>query len=304
MKYLWLMIILSISSCSTNSSKEDEEPITSTAPSFKDWEDRNLSKEFEDYWYSGTSEISSYELSQARYGELRSGTAVMVFVTEPFDMVQQVKADQEDGNVQSVLKLNATRNFNTGIYPYTLMSSTFYPLEKDQNAIKIAGSIQEWCGHTYMQLNQRDDRYQAVLHSYFQSEGNRNFDIGLTMTENQIPIQLRLGPQNMPVGSFEMIPSVEFLRLKHHEARAYSVNAQLDTLDDEFVYSVKFPALKRTISFRTQKTFPFKILSWKDNYEDGGSPMVSSGTLKKTIKTDYWNKNSNADQILRNSLAL
>jgi len=45
---------------------------------------RNISQEFKDYWYAGKAEISSYKLEQARYGELRDGTAALIFVTEDF----------------------------------------------------------------------------------------------------------------------------------------------------------------------------------------------------------------------------
>ena len=42
----------------------------------------DLSQDFKDYWYDGSAEISSYQLYQERYGEMREGTAVMIFVTE------------------------------------------------------------------------------------------------------------------------------------------------------------------------------------------------------------------------------
>lgn len=41
-------------------------------------------QQFKDYWYAGKAEITSYKLEQARYGELRDGKAVLVYVTEPF----------------------------------------------------------------------------------------------------------------------------------------------------------------------------------------------------------------------------
>ena len=34
-----------------------------------------------EYWYAGEAEITSYELNQARYGEIHKGKAVTVFVT-------------------------------------------------------------------------------------------------------------------------------------------------------------------------------------------------------------------------------
>ena len=51
-----------------------------------------LSREFKEYWYAGKAEITSYELEQARYGELRKGNAVLIYVTEPFLSEKQVKS--------------------------------------------------------------------------------------------------------------------------------------------------------------------------------------------------------------------
>nr|WP_240961636.1 septum formation inhibitor Maf [Nonlabens sp. Ci31] len=305
MKSFWMSALaLMLVSCNNNINVEkDGKTIIGEDPMAK-LEDRQLSQEFKDYWFNGTAEISSYELSQARYGEMREGTAVMIFVTEPFDKKDQIKADQTKKTNRPVLKLNATRDFNTGIYPYSIMSSTFLPLDKKDNAIKIATSIQEWCGHTYMQLNQDGNQYDVMLHSYFQSEGNTAFEVDNVITENQLAAQLRLDPKEMPVGEIQMIPSTEYLRLKHVETKPYDAVAKLSETTDGYLYSVKFTELGRTIAFKTEKEFPYRILSWMDRYKDGAAPMVSTGTLQKTIKTPYWKQNANKDAVRRDSLGL
>ncbi|MEM1407815.1 MAG: septum formation inhibitor Maf, partial [Bacteroidota bacterium] len=43
-----------------------------------------VNSEFNNYWYAGKAEITSYELKQSRYGEVHDGEAVLIFVTEPF----------------------------------------------------------------------------------------------------------------------------------------------------------------------------------------------------------------------------
>ena len=109
-----------------------------------------------EYWYSGLAEVNTYELSQARYGEMRSGTAALIFVTEPFLIEEQVKSDYPDSdpdNVMSVLKCNLTKQFHTGIYPYSIMTSVFTPVDKPQTPVKVVSSCQEWCGTTYSQVN-------------------------------------------------------------------------------------------------------------------------------------------------------
>ena len=50
-------------------------------------------KAFNNYWYGGTAELSSFTLRQARYGEIHEGEAVLIFVTEPFSESKQVKLD-------------------------------------------------------------------------------------------------------------------------------------------------------------------------------------------------------------------
>lgn len=306
MKYIIISLLLTCSliACDTKINEKTINKDSTVKKPKKDIENRNLSTAFKEYWFNGTAEISSYTLNQARYGEIREGNAVLIFVTEDFDKKDQVKADQQNNNNIPVLKLNATKNFITGIYPYHIMSSTFLPLDKKEHAIKIATSIQEWCGHTYMQLNHRDDKYKVTLFSYFQSEGNNEFEIESVITENQLAAQLRFGPSEMPTGQIKIIPSTEYLRLKHVPTKAYEAVAKLNELEDGYVYSVKFKELNRTIAFKTEKEFPFRILSWMDRYEDGGAPTVSTGTLNKTINTAYWNQNTNKDTIMRDSLGL
>ena len=99
-----------------------------------------LSQEFKAYWYSGEAEITSYALKQPRYGQIRKGHAVLIYVTEPFSAQKQVKADNPDASNIPVLKLNSTKKYLTGIYPYSLMSSTFYPVHDNGHALKVSFS--------------------------------------------------------------------------------------------------------------------------------------------------------------------
>jgi hypothetical protein len=53
---------------------------------------------FNEYWYAGKAEITSYTLTQVRYGEIHTGIAVNIFVTEDFLPKKQVKADYPNKN--------------------------------------------------------------------------------------------------------------------------------------------------------------------------------------------------------------
>ena len=63
---------------------------------------RQVSEKWKEYWYSGKAEITSYDLEQARYGELRKGEAVLVFVTEDFLPEEQVKVNKATESTVSV----------------------------------------------------------------------------------------------------------------------------------------------------------------------------------------------------------
>ncbi len=277
-----------------NNKKEDT---NQAAPS------RNLSQEFKDYWYAGKAEITSYKLSQARYGELRQGTAALIFVTEDFLPKEQVKADRSNDNNIPILKLNATKKFNTGIYPYSVMTSTFYPINEQRHAIKVSQSMQEWCGHVYAQLNNRED-FEIMSHSYFEGEADQELNISKAILENELWTQLRINPQELPVGDFEAIPDLAFIRMKHVALKAYPANGTLTKGN----YTLKFPSLDRTLSITFTQEFPYTITSWEETFKSGfgsnAQQLTTTATAIKTIKSPYWNKNSNADAPLRTSLGL
>lgn len=262
-----------------------------------------LPEEFKAYWYANTAEISVFKLNQARYGEMREGNAVLVFVTEPFLTDQQVKADKTSDNSSSVLKLNATKNFNTGIYPYSIMQSVFYPVANNQHALKISCSVQEWCGQVYMQLNNRSE-FEVGLHSYFEGEADKNFNLDQAILENELWTQLRLDPTSLPTGDLEIIPAFEFLRLQHIPLKTYSAHATL-THD---LYTITYPDLNRELSITFNPNFPYDILSWEETISHGqdANPktMTTTATRQKLTLSDYWNKNTNADLALREKLGL
>ncbi len=285
----------------TSSKKEQTPQSTEQLPV------KPLSEDFKNYWYNGDAEITSYSLEQARYGELRSGTAVMIYVTEPFLPGKQVKADRNSSENISVLKLNATKNFTTGIYPYSIMSSTFYPVQDNQHALKVTASIQEWCGQVYTQLNNRDS-FEVVSHSYFEKEGDQDISLEKTYLENELWNKIRINPEDLPVDKLNVIPSMEYMRLVHQPIKAYEAFASIKKNDELTTYTLSYPGLKRTLQINFSNSFPYTIESWTDTYPSGYGPNTKFLTTKaskiKTLKTPYWRQNGNEDVSLRNSLGL
>ena len=184
---------------------------------------------FAAYWYQGLAEITSYDLEQARYGELHPGEAVLVFVTEPFLEAEQVKADDPnaDGAV-TVMKMNATRKFLTGVYPYSMMTSVFTPVQRAQHGptLKVTTSSQEWCGHTFTQLNRIAEGYRLQLFSYFEGEGNQDRTLGAPL-EDGLWTLLRLNPDALPTGDLTLVPGTIYQRLSHLDLQPHAATATL-----------------------------------------------------------------------------
>ncbi len=268
---------------------------------------KSLSEDFKKYWYAGTAEISSYQLEQARYGEIRKGNAVLIYVTEDFLPKEQVKADGQNKNNIPVLKLNATKKFNTGIYPYSIMQSTFYPVADNQHAIKVSSSMQEWCGHVYAQLNNRN-QFEVMSHSYFQNEADQEFALNKAILENELWTKIRIDPENLPQGELKIIPSFEYSRLRHQEIKAYTANVSLIKENTSHVYTIEYPKLQRSLSIRFNSSFPYEIESWTETFKSGFGPnakeLTTTATKIKSIKSAYWGKNSNKDEVLREELGL
>lgn len=267
------------------------------------WPERNLSADFKDYWFNGEAEITSYALDQSRYGEPRTGTAVLIYVTEDFLSQAQVKADEQNKDNIPVLKLNATKNFTTGIYPYSIMQSTFLPVAGTSHALKITTSIQEWCGQVFMQLNNRDN-FKIRSYSYFATEGDQDLELKKTFLENEIWTQLRIDPESLPTGDLEMIPSFEFIRLAHIDIKSYKAFAEFFLDEDLGVYQITYPHLNRELRIYYQPNFPFLIEKWEEVTQRNGEMHKTTAVKMESIRSPYWSKNTNNDLPLRDNLNL
>lgn len=301
---LFTLLVVSLESCKDATQNRELALHTEAKPKAAK---EPLTEAFKKYWYAGEAEITSYKLEQARYGEIREGNAVLIYVTEPFHNKKQVKADRSNPDNIPVLKLNSTKNYLTGIYPYSIMSSSFYPVHNNQHAVKVTFSAQEWCGQVFAQLNNRAS-FEVSTHSYFESEGDANFKLEKEILENELWNMIRINPELLPIGNLKIIPSLEYTRMAHKELKAQKANAILTQVGDLSTYTITYPELERTLVITFTTSFPHVIENWSDSFKSGfGSKakiMTSTATKLKTIKSPYWRKNSNEFLPLRDSLGL
>jgi hypothetical protein len=260
--------------------------------------------EFWSYWGDNQAELSGYRLTQPRYGEKRAGTAVLVFVTEDMSDSLRVKADpgkHPKSDVYPVLKLNAIRDFQTGIYDYNVMTSTFARVSPGWPVAKLSFSSQEWCGHVWHQLIPRGNRIASVSHSYFDGEADATSDLELPkdgVFEDALPILLRgLGMPYLKAGEARgvpLLPSLLRARLEHRplawttarlarsaQAGALSVPAgkfQADT------YTVAIDG-GPTLTFQFDVEAPHRLLRW-------AADTGEEGVLLGSTRLAYWKLNA------------
>lgn len=268
--------------------------------------------EWNAYWYAGEAELNSYALTQSRYGELRDGHAVLIFVTEPFSFAKQVKLDNPDQAGEdkvSVLKLNMTKKFLTGIYPYSLMQSVFTPVSLNTypRSLKTSMSGQEWCGHVFHQLNLENETYKVTQLSYFESEGDIVTTTQGDFLEDEIWTKIRIAPESLPVGEFQMVPGSFYSRLLHKNTQSIPVITELQSLNDSInVYRISHQDGSRELQIFFTKDFPYTIERWEEDFKNpfNGEMQTTKAVLKSRIKSPYWRKNSNEHTSLRDSLQL
>jgi len=268
------------------------------------------------YWNDGKAEVAVYDLEQNRYKDINQGQLLSIFVREDFLYDRQVKNDHyRDKKSTPILKNIQTRKFPTGLYDYSMFSSAFTPLDRKKypKTLKVSGSIQEWCGTTYSQLNYKNGAYISTLHSYFESEGDRTDRISDGYSEDGLYNVLRMNPNMLPTGELNLIPTINVLRLKHLESKTYKSVATLRMYegqefqgDDLKEYYISTPALSRELNIIFESKAPYRIVGWTDSYPSAFDQQIrtTKATLTKVDRIAYWKLNSLQDEALRQEFGL
>lgn len=271
------------------------------------------SKNFKSYWYDHGAEMSKYDLKMERYGEVRDAEQVMIYVTEPFSTLSQVKAeDPESENATPCLKLNALRRFVTGVYDYSLMMSVFAGINKKPEVFKITTSRQDWCGQSFLQFNNREEDWQIRRFSYFEKMGDQNKKLSKkATTEDGLWLLIRIHPSLLPLGEFEMIPGSMHLLLGSETARALKARATLSGVEGDGElqqYQLEYPTANRSLTIQFQKSAPHMITSWYEEMtvlKKGQKRVVSTrAKLTHAKMLPYWELKGKKDVGLRKALGL
>lgn len=271
-------------------------------------------------WGDGKAEIATYDLVQPRYGAPREGTVTLIFVTEDLSWSARVKADPGQhpaADLRPVLKLNAVRDFRTGIYDYHVMTSVFLRIEAgDRMAalepIKLTQSVTEWCGIVFEELLVDPGAVRRSLHTYFDSDdvppATRALPPG-TVFGDALPLLVRdlRGPIASP-GSERQAPYYPPMletRFAHREpelgtatiSRAADVTPWSTPAGSFAARATTIRAGGTTTTFMVEEAAPRRVLGWE-------SSTGEHAELRAAQRLPYWELNAPGNESYRDSLRL
>jgi hypothetical protein len=275
------------------------------------------------HWKSGLAEIASYNVDVERYGEMRKGQAVLVYVYEEIDARTRIKVESDrtpPAQRVPVLKLNHVLKFNTGIYDYSILTSVFVGLSgpgvsRFMQPRKVSFTSQEWCGNVFHQLIPGPRDLRSEIHSYFEAEGDSIATLAYPTGgdsalyyEDEMPILVReLDGPVMPIGTSRTIRLVPGLweRRKRHvplaitdailaKSRPEGFRSQGETVRS-IGWTLEAQGIKTT--WHVLEASPHTLLGWENSRGEKGDLIAS-------LRDTYWEHNHNANAGLRKPLGL
>jgi hypothetical protein len=271
-------------------------------------------KDFGSWWYDGKAELNGYNLEVSRYGEARTGHSVMIYVTEPFSESRRVKVNDHTRNPDDTfgaLKLNLVRDFQTGIYDYNTMVSTFVR-DSSFEPVKVSFTSAEWCGHVYEELVFDEDRIHGNYFSYFEDESGL-VDIGYPrggVTEDNLFILLRgLREDYLQPGestTVDYLPGLFYSRLAHQEMEW--TKARIERSGDTETISVAAGEFETIVykvdiggdrdgTFYIESAYPHRIVRWSL------LPDIK-GELAGSARLAYWGLNAEGQESYLEEIGL
>jgi hypothetical protein len=127
------------------------------------------------------------------------------------------------------------------------------------------------------------------------------------MLEDGLWAKIRIAPESIPVGSQQIVPALDYIRMRHKAMRPYPAvvtrtEAASTDLVDHPVASlrIEYPPLGRTLTIYYEPEFPFIIQAW----EEIEGPFRTTAVRTNAIMDDYWTHNAPGDAPFRKALGL
>ncbi len=265
---------------------------------------------FWQHWSDGKAELNGYDLWQPRYGELRHGRAVLIYVTEPYSRSRRVKVDRVDPNDPdqlTVLKLNHVRKFQTGVYDYSAMTSVFADPNAGFRPLTVRFSMQEWCGLMDDTVTVEPGRLRQHANSYFDGESG-----GVTVPGDALPADAVFITARTLAGTVgtaplpqTLVPDALYRRLRHQPFRPYPAQARWGAPRQVTVPAGDFTVRDfhyarpdgSTCALHVEVAQPHRIIGWACS--DG-----EKAQLRGSTRAPYWQQHGEGDAAQLRAIGL
>ena len=247
------VLLLSVVSCKSSSSKIP----------------KNDQQAFDTYWKQGKTEVFIFDFDQSVDTIHYKGTITFIFEINNISKKRGLKLDEpkkHPGDAIEVMQCNQLMQLSNGTSPSSMMTSVFTPLnyQEHPHSIKWVSSYQDWNDQTFLQANWRSYRYETRYYSSSADEGDLETKLVNAWLEDEIWNKIRVSPDKLPLGQFDMVPAAFYIRSSNIALKEYDATGTITEVQGQYQYSIAYPELNRKVEIYFEKDLPHKILGWKE----------------------------------------
>lgn len=234
-------------------------------------------------WDEGLAEVCLYNGKHIKYGKARNTSFDLITVREHFNPDKLVKTVPAEGKVVlNVMKCNLVRQTRTGMYEYNQMASVFVDRDSTE-LIKLSAVSAEWCGNSHLTLQRDGAGYALNIANYFDDLGTLQQTVAApVLTWEQLWMVLRATP---PKTGDTLQVARPLLRNKP----LWQVDEVQVKRASERSITLAFPDHEETFDFNSGELRQIK--RWSSSTGDYLK-------LRKSLFSDYWNRNQPGDERL------
>jgi hypothetical protein len=242
---------------------------------------------FRNYWTTGKTERTFYDLRRVQPDEPVPGEAVLIFTAGAFRTDTQEPLDDagatayERRRAVPVLTMSQERPFAADSSARPALTAVFMPIDTKlfPHTLQVRLSFGK-SGSVGQQLSLRSRQYH--LTSSPPEEGETRFD--RAWLEDELWTRLRLSPESLPTGEVDVVPGLLFSRLNRRQPRPEpAIASRRDTTfgaQHVGVYTLDYPGLKRRVALFFGKNAPYPIAGWEETTLEQGQSLTTRATRR------------------------
>jgi hypothetical protein len=217
---------------------------------------------FQKYWKNRGVENVKFILKQ---DSVIIGEATLSYTSRDFGK------DHPSGIIPS-LSTNFTKRINQENYHYSEITTTVTPLNTPvyPHAVAITSSTQSNDISDFSSFQPQPKSYLfSSRNSQNPEKETQNISEKIHL-EDEIWAKIRMNPDALPQGEFEMIPSLGYWNKTHESPNPQEVRAALKSVEGNpklKIYSFDYVDLKRKFDIIFEVNFPFQIIEFKETIE-------------------------------------